>query len=270
MAAEPDPNPENETFRAMPVPARRHPNQGPPRLLREGVPAFAAACRAGGVLALKVAVLLLCVSGNGVDVIPSAAAQALPSASAAAAVPSSSGTVPLQAPPPTTAPLQNQMLMQPVELATLQVERADGALNLEFAVRINLPRAVDEALHRGVPLYFVAEAQLFRNRWYWRDERMARIARSWRVAYQPLTNTWRVGLGGLNQTHATLADSLAAVSRSSGWRLADLSQLDPDKSYYVDFRYRLDTSQLPGPMQFGLGSQADWAVEASRVLKVDL
>lgn len=173
-------------------------------------------------------------------------------------------------PPPTTAPLQNQMQTQPVELATLRLDRSDGALNLEFAVRISLPRAVDDALHRGVPLYFVADAQLYRNRWYWRDERVSRVSRSWRVAYQPLTNTWRVGLGGFNQTHATLADSLAAVSRSSGWKVAELTQLDADKSYYVDFRFRLDTSQLPGPMQFGLGGQSEWAVEASRVLKVEL
>lgn len=159
--------------------------------------------------------------------------------------------------------------LPPVELATLQVERSDGALNLEFGVRINLPRTVEDALHRGIPLYFVAEAQLKRSRWYWRDERVARISRSWRIAYQPLTNTWRVGLGGLNQTHATLADSLAAVSRSAGWKLADLSQLDPDGSYYVEFSFRLDTSQLPGPMQFGLGGQGDWAVGASRVLKIE-
>ena len=103
--------------------------------------------------------------------------------------------------------------------------------------------------------------RLLRNRWYWRDERVARVTRSWRVAYQPLTGTWRVGLGGLHQTHATLADALTAASRSAGWKLADLSQLDPDKSYYVDFSYRLDTTQLPGPMQFGMGGQRrHWAV----------
>ncbi|MEO5734786.1 MAG: DUF4390 domain-containing protein [Rubrivivax sp.] len=211
---------------------------------------------------------LVCVAAGSVN---PARAQPASAAAAPSSGPPLTANLPLQTPPQTSiAPLQNQMQTQPVELATLQVERADGALNLEFAVRINLPRAVDDALHRGVPLYFVAEAQLLRNRWYWRDERVARIQRSWRVAYQPLTNTWRVGLGGLNQTHATLAESLAAVSRSSGWRLAELSQLEADRSYYVDFRFRLDTSQLPGPMQFGLGSQGDWAVEASRVLKVDL
>ena len=158
---------------------------------------------------------------------------------------------------------------QGVELATLHTTRADGALNLEFAARVNLPKAVEDAMQRGVPIYFVAEARLWRNRWYWRDERVARVVRSWRVAYQPLTGAWRVGLGGLNQSHATLAEALASASRSAGWRLAEPGQLDPDKSYYIEFGYRLDRSQLPGPMQFGLGGQGDWAVGVSRVLKVE-
>lgn len=162
---------------------------------------------------------------------------------------------------------------QGVELAALHVQRAEGVLALDFTARVSLPRAVEEALQRGVPIYFVAEAQLLRNRWYWRDERVARISRSWRLAYQPLTGAWRVGLGGLNQTFPTMAEALAIASRSGGWKLADLAQLDADKSYYLEFSYRLDTTQLPGPMQFGLGGlggQGDWAVGVARVLKVEL
>jgi hypothetical protein len=160
---------------------------------------------------------------------------------------------------------------QGVELAGLQVQRQDGALSLDFNARVNLPRSVEEALQRGVPIYFVAQAQLLRNRWYWRDERVARVSRSWRLAYQPLTNSWRVGLiGGLNQTFPTLAEALSLASRSSDWKLADLKELDVDKTYYLQFSYRLDTSQLPGPMQFGLGGQGDWAVGVSSTLKVEL
>ena len=160
---------------------------------------------------------------------------------------------------------------QGVDVPTLATFRSEGTLALEFTVRLTLPRAVEEALQRGVPIYFAAEAQLLRNRWYWRDERVARVSRSWRLAYQPLTGFWRVSLGGLNQTYPSLAEALAVATRSTNWKLADLSQLDPDKSYYVEFSYKLDTTQLPGPMQFGLGSQGgDWAVGASRVLKVDL
>jgi hypothetical protein len=80
----------------------------------------------------------------------------------------------------------------------LQATRAEGAVNLVFSARVALPRAVDDALQKGVPLYFVAEATLLRNRWYWRDERVARLSRSWRLAFQPLTGAWRVSLGGLH------------------------------------------------------------------------
>ncbi len=158
---------------------------------------------------------------------------------------------------------------QGIELAQLQTARRDGELTLEFAARITLPKAVEEALHRGVPVYFVAEAELRRRRWYWRDERVARVSRTWRIAYQPLTSTWRVGLGGLNQSMPTLPDAIAAVSRAAGWKIADLSQIDPDSRYELEFDFRLDTSQLPGPMQIGLGGQGEWSIGVERVLRLE-
>lgn len=158
---------------------------------------------------------------------------------------------------------------QGVELAELRTSRGDGALTLEFVTRVTLPKAVEEALHRGVPVYFVAQAELWRNRWYWRDERVARVTRSWRVAYQPLTSSWRVSLGGLSQSYPTLPDAMATVSRSGGWKIADLAQLDPDSRYYLEFSYKLDTAQLPSFMQIGLGGPNEWAIGAERVLKLD-
>lgn len=158
---------------------------------------------------------------------------------------------------------------QAAELATLQLARGEAGLTLDFAVRLQLPPAVEEALNRGVPVYFLAEARLLRNRWYWRDERVARVSRQWRVAYQPLTGAWRVGLGALSQTVPTLAEAMALVSRSSGWKLADAAQLDADSRYTVEFSWRLDTSQLPGPMQIGLGGQGVWAFGVQRTLRLD-
>jgi hypothetical protein len=156
-----------------------------------------------------------------------------------------------------------------VELAALELVRDDAALSLDFAVRLSLPPVVEDALQRGVPVYFVAEAVLLRRRWYWRDERVARVQRQWRIAYQPLTSTWRVGLGGFNQSVATLAEALATISRSSGWMLAESRLIDPGSRYRVEFSYRLDTSQLPGPMQFGLGGAGDWAVGVTRTLALE-
>jgi Domain of unknown function (DUF4390) len=107
---------------------------------------------------------------------------------------------------------------QSVDLPTLGVERRDGSLQLEFVARVQLSRAVEDALSRGVPVYFAAQATLYRNRWYWRDERVARVGRTWRLAYQPLTSNWRVGVGAITQTFPTLAEALSVITRTSGWK----------------------------------------------------
>jgi hypothetical protein len=161
-------------------------------------------------------------------------------------------------------------LGQGVELAVLQVNRVENVLALEFALNATLPKPVQQALERGVPVYFVAEAQLLRSRWYWRDERVARVQRSWRLVFQPLTNTWRVSLGGLHQSFGALEEAMAAVTRIGAWRIAEQAQIEGDpKSYYLEFSWRLDSSQLPSPMQIGLPGTAGWALGIERVLRLE-
>ena len=158
---------------------------------------------------------------------------------------------------------------QVVDLVTLLIKRQEGALTLDFVARLQLTKVVQAALERGVPVYFVAEATVFRNRWYWRDERVSRVVRTCRLAFQPLTANWRLSIGALAQTYATLPEALAAVARTSGWKLADLSQIDPDSRHYVEFAFRLDTAQLPSPMHIGLTTQADWELSIERTVRVD-
>ncbi len=69
-----------------------------------------------------------------------------------------------------------------------------------------------------------------------------RGARRHGLAYQPLTSTWRVGFGGFNQSFQTLGEALTVVSRSTRWKVAELSQLDADSRHYLEFSYRLDSS----------------------------
>lgn len=159
-----------------------------------------------------------------------------------------------------------QAQAQGIELVTLALQRNDGMLTLDFAARLRLSRPVEDALQRGLPLYFVARAELYQRRWYWRDRRLARVRRSWRLAFQPLTATWRVGLGALTQTYDSLPEALSTLSAAGGWPLADLSALDRDADHYIEFTYGLDTAQLPSPMQISVGGQADWVLRIQRTL----
>jgi hypothetical protein len=94
---------------------------------------------------------------------------------------------------------------------------------------------------------------------------VARVSRSYRLSYQPLTGSWRVALGPLGQSYATLSDAMAVISRVSGWPLAEGSQLDAEQRYYLEFSYRLDSTQLPQPLQIG----NDWSLGTARTVRVD-
>jgi hypothetical protein len=149
-------------------------------------------------------------------------------------------------------------------LTYFEVIRDDGAVELSYAVDFELGPGVEDALDKGVPLHFVAEAQVYRSRWYWRDKRIAQSNRTWRIAYQPLTSNYRVSFGGLSQTYPNRGEALAAVRRSVRWRIVDPGQLEEGARHYLEFSFRLDTGQLPRPMQIGIGGQRDWALAIER------
>lgn len=154
------------------------------------------------------------------------------------------------------------------ELLNFELTRGEEGLALSYSLRFELPKAVEEALARGVPLYFVAEADVFRGRWYWRDKRIGGAARTWRLAWQPLTRRYRLSLGSLSQSHDRLDDALAAMKSTSRWQLAEAAALDDGARQYVEFRFRLDTEQLPRPLQIGLGNQVDWSLALEHVATV--
>lgn len=179
----------------------------------------------------------------------------------------------------TTWPPPAAAQVHPAEVTQLQVERRDEAVLLSATVRFELPPAVEDALAKGIPMYFVAEASLNRERWYWYDKRVAHATRHMRLAYHPLTRRWRlqvssqpIGNSGLvlGQVFDSREEAVAAIQRISGWRIADAHELDPSASHNVDFRFRLDVSQLPRPFQIGAVGQADWIILAVRTQPLDL
>ena len=166
-----------------------------------------------------------------------------------------------------------------VEVTELRLERAEGALLLQSTLRLDLSSTVEDALQKGMPIYFVTEAELMRDRWYWYDKKIGVIARHYRLAYHPLTRMWRlnvsrdaigaVGLASsLSQTFETLPEALAAIRRTVNWKLADVADLDSDNKYTLIFKFRLDVSQLPRPFQMMVGSQSEWNLATQKTLRL--
>ena len=160
------------------------------------------------------------------------------------------------------------------EISAFRIEREGEAILLTANVKFELSAAVQDALLKGVPMVFVAEADTFRDRWYWTNKRVLSAERHMRLAYQPLTRRWRLNVASglitqaglalaLNQNFDSLSDALAALQRLSRWKIGDISDQDMEQRHYVEFRFRLDMSQLPRPFQIGTLGQTDWNISAS-------
>jgi hypothetical protein len=94
------------------------------------------------------------------------------------------------------------------------------------------------------------------------------LTRRWRlnVSSEPISG---LGLAGsISQNFDTLPEALDVIRRQSGWKVADVAELDPEARQYLSYRFRLDTSQLPRPFQIAAGNQADWTLSAARQMRL--
>lgn len=163
----------------------------------------------------------------------------------------------------------------------LRLTRDEDEMILHAQTSFELPIAVEEALQKGVALFFVVEAEINRDRWYWYDKKLALRSRHYKLLYQPLIRKWRLYVSADNnqlsepgmslpQTFERLPDALSAIGRTNSWRLLALSELEPDNRYTLSYRFKLDTAALPKPLQIGLIGQSDWSLSASKNLRFTL
>ncbi len=165
------------------------------------------------------------------------------------------------------------------EVTQLQVDRTAEGIFVTATVNFELPSVVEDALLKGIPLVFVAEVDVFRNRWYWYDKKLVFAERHFRLAFQPLTRRWRLNIASgqispntlglaLNQSFDSLPEAMAAVRRISRWKVADANELEVDSKQSLEFRYRLDVSQLPRPFQIGVLGQTEWSITLSTIQRL--
>ena len=166
-------------------------------------------------------------------------------------------------------------------VAHMEVERSLEGLFLNVSMEFGLPWLVQVALLQGIPMTFVADAEVTRSRWYWSDEKVSSVQRFLRLSYQPLTQRWRLnvssapfstsGLGvSVGQSYDQLSDVLAAMQRIAHWDIADAQVLDTGSPYRVHFHFQLDMSQLPRPLQIGALGRSGWNLSIARTERVPL
>ena len=130
-------------------------------------------------------------------------------------------------------------------------------LYLDVNVEFDLPRSVQDALNRGIPLYFVTEFSIQQQRWYWVNKPLIEASLMTRLSYSPLTRQYRLSRGGLSQSFDSLSETLAILKSLHGWRISEDTHIENPEDCVAEVRVRLDTNQLPLPMQVTIGEN-DW------------
>ncbi len=122
----------------------------------------------------------------------------------------------------------------------------------------NFNHRLEEAVNRGVVLYFVVDFELTRPRSYWFEEKIMRRSRTLHLSYHALTRQYRLSTGGLHQSYASLDEALRVMSRLRNWEVAEKDELKADLTYQAALRMRLDLTQMPKTFQVGAMANRDW------------
>ena len=146
-----------------------------------------------------------------------------------------------------------------IEFVDAALEATDDGYRLSSSFNVELTRSLEDALTRGVPLYFALQVEISRPRWYWFDEVSVKASRTIRLSYNVLTQQYRASIdGSLHRNFTRLDDLLALLRRPGRWIVAEPGALKRDATYTVAVQLALDVSQLPQPIQVTAIGSNDW------------
>ena len=148
-----------------------------------------------------------------------------------------------------------------ISVRDVSIDPGDDGWQLQAEFDVQFSPRLEEAVNRGVPLYFVIEFELSRPRWYWFDEKPVQLSQVYKVSYTPLLRQYRLSAGnGGYQNFTRFEEVTRVLSRVRGWHVADRGSLKKDVTYQAAVRMRLDTAQLPKPFQLNAIASRDWTL----------
>lgn len=149
-----------------------------------------------------------------------------------------------------------------IKIKSFELEKVGGDWLLNAGFQIELSPGLEDAVQKGVVLYFQTDFELTRSRWYWFDEKAIIAQRQSRLSYQPLTQQYRIASDGFTFSAKTISEALQAVGTIGGWRVVDGSRLDARKTYTASLRMALDLGKLPKPFQVNALNNREWSVSS--------
>ncbi len=145
--------------------------------------------------------------------------------------------------------------------ASLAAAKQGYTMNSDFELKLN--HTLEEALERGVVLFFVIESRIWRPRWWWFSETIANAEETRKLSYNSLTRQYRISSGEGYQNFTALDDAEAALAQLRDQILFAPNALSKESAYRASVRMWLDVTQLPKPFQLKAVTAADWKLDSN-------
>jgi hypothetical protein len=145
-----------------------------------------------------------------------------------------------------------------ISVTSAHLVAGEEAYSVVADIALDFNSRLEEAINKGVVLYFTADFELTRGRWYWFDEQLVRRSKSFQLSYHALTRQYRLSTGALPQSFGSLDEALRVLTRLRNWQVFDKSEVRVDQTYSAALRMRLDLSQMPKTFQVSALANRDW------------
>jgi Domain of unknown function (DUF4390) len=152
-----------------------------------------------------------------------------------------------------------------IQVLTFQLEVVENDYFVSVESDIELNPTLEQALKKGVVLYFVTKFTLVEPRWYWLDNEVARLKTRIGLRYSTLTRQYQLSDPTFTKYFFTLKEALQMLERLHKQQLIVLSELSKTSDYHATLRLWLDLTRMPKPFQVeALGSSA-WNFSSERL-----
>ena len=158
-----------------------------------------------------------------------------------------------------------------------ELVNAEEGASLNANIEVTLGQTLEDALKKGVPLYFQLEFELSRPRFawfpYWPYETVISAQRRYKLSYNALLRQFQVGIEtpsasqegvvrGIGQNFSSLSQALSYMGHLHGWQVSERVATKKPMLHEASLYMKLDVSLLPKPLQVNAIASKSWSLES--------
>ncbi|MBA3755151.1 MAG: DUF4390 domain-containing protein [Nitrosomonas sp.] len=152
-----------------------------------------------------------------------------------------------------------------IRIKSVNLAAVEQGYEISVDSEIILNATLEQALEKGIVLYFVTKFSLVDSRWYWLNDEVVRGKSRIGLRYYALTRQYHLSHPPFSQSFNTLKEALQALGQLRDYPLTVKSDLKQDVEYIASLRVWLDLTRMPKPFQVEALGSSQWNLSSDKL-----